>query len=337
MELSNENIDRLIVRYLSGNLELQDKRVLETWISNNQDNYDYFLKMKNLWEVTHPAFDVRSISTTKALSRIKLKMGLREKRVIRIYRYWSRVAAVLIIPILFALIYMVADRFVEQDYSKISYQKISAPYGTRIQMNLPDGSIVWLNSGGELKYPTKFKAGERSVYLNGEAFFEVEKDSLRPFRVEMGGLEIEVLGTSFDAIGYAADPARQVILKSGSVSISGEGLSRPVRLCPDQKFTQSVLQGEFSIEQVDARNYCQWFEERLVFYNMPLTDIMVNLERKYHVEIVLSPSLPANKRLSLVVQHEPLEDIMEVISRLMPVRCQIDGDRVFVTNRGKSR
>lgn len=156
MELSNENIDRLIVRYLSGNLELQDKRVLETWISNNQDNYDYFLKMKNLWEVTHPAFDVRSISTTKALSRIKLKMGLREKRVIRIYRYWSRVAAVLIIPILFALIYMVADRFVEQDYSKISYQKISAPYGTRIQMNLPDGSIVWLNSGGELKYPTKF-------------------------------------------------------------------------------------------------------------------------------------------------------------------------------------
>ena len=87
MELSNENIDRLIVRSLSGNLELQDKRVLETWISKNQDNYDYFLKMKNLWEVTHPAFDVRSISTTKALSRIKLKMGLREKRVIRIYRY----------------------------------------------------------------------------------------------------------------------------------------------------------------------------------------------------------------------------------------------------------
>ena len=128
MELSNENIDRLIVRYLSGNLESQDKRVLEMWISKNQDNYDYFLKMKNLWEVTHPAFDVRSISTTKALSRIKLKMGLREKRVIRIYRYWSRVAAVLIIPILFALIYMVADRFVEQDYSKISYQKISAPY-----------------------------------------------------------------------------------------------------------------------------------------------------------------------------------------------------------------
>ena len=51
MELSNENIDRLIVRYLSGNLESQDKRVLEMWISKNQDNYDYFLKMKNLWEV----------------------------------------------------------------------------------------------------------------------------------------------------------------------------------------------------------------------------------------------------------------------------------------------
>ena len=205
------------------------------------------------------------------------------------------------------------------------------------EFTLPDGTRVWLNEESRLAYDADFSGTVREVTLSGEAFFEVEKDSLRPFRVGMGGLEIEVLGTSFDAIGYAADPARQVILKNGSVSISGEGLSRPVRLCPDQKFTQDVLQGGFTIEQVDARNYCQWFEERLVFYNMPLTDIMVNLERKYHVEIVLSSSLPADRRLSLVVQHEPLEDIMEVISRLMPVRYQIDGDRVFVTGRGGSR
>ena len=91
MELSNENIDRLIVRYLSGNLELQDKRVLETWISNNQDNYDYFLKMKNLWEVTHPAFDVRSISTTKALSRIKLKIAPRIKKKVLIIQFKNRI------------------------------------------------------------------------------------------------------------------------------------------------------------------------------------------------------------------------------------------------------
>lgn len=204
------------------------------------------------------------------------------------------------------------------------------------EFTLPDGSRVWLNEESRLAYDADFSGSVREVTLSGEAFFEVEKDSLRPFRVGMGGLEIEVLGTSFDAIGYAADPARQVILKNGSVSISGEGLSRPVRLCPDQKFTQDVLQGGFTVEQVDARNYCQWFEERLVFYNMPLTDIMVNLERKYHVEIVLSSSLPADRPgCLLVVQHEPLEDIMEVISRLMPVRYQIDGDRVFVTSRSR--
>ena len=240
--------------------------------------------------------------------------------------FW-KYAAVLLVAII------LTGSVISQSYTVTEIAK----RGSHLAVTLPDGSKVNLNADSRLTYKPYQWIISRNVELQGEAFFEVEKDSLRPFRVEMGGLEIEVLGTSFDAIGYAADPARQVILKSGSVSISGEGLSRPVRLCPDQKFTQSVLQGEFSIEQVDARNYCQWFEERLVFYNMPLTDIMVNLERKYHVEIVLSPSLPANKRLSLVVQHEPLEDIMEVISRLMPVRCQIDGDRVFVTNRGKSR
>lgn len=232
MELSNENIDRLIVRYLSGNLESQDKRVLEMWISKNQDNYDYFLKMKNLWEVTHPAFDVRSISTTKALSRIKLKMGLREKRVIRIYRYWSRVAAVLIIPILFALIYMVADRFVEQDYSKISYQKISAPYGTRIQMNLPDGSIVWLNSGGELKYPTKFKAGERSVYLNGEAFFEVRSDKKNPFIVYTEDMEVKATGTAFNVEGYSNDTINAVTMVNGVVEVELDRSKERLNLKP---------------------------------------------------------------------------------------------------------
>lgn len=205
------------------------------------------------------------------------------------------------------------------------------------EFTLPDGTRVWLNEESRLGYEADFSGKIREVELSGEAFFEVRKDSLRPFRVGMNGLEIEVLGTSFDAIGYADDPAQRIILKSGSVRISGPQLTRPVRLRPDQKFTMDNLRGDFSVEQVDARNYCRWFEPRLVFDNTPLADIIINLERKYHVEIALSPYLSADKRLSLVVQHEPLEDIMEVIATLMPIRYQIDGSRVFVTNRIKSR
>ncbi len=194
---------------------------------------------------------------------------------------------------------------------------------------LPDGSRVWLNEESRLAYDADFSGRVREVTLSGEAFFEVESDLLRRSAStwEEGD---RGAGHFVRRDRIYADPARQVIAKAAPSASPAKGFRVLSWLCPDQKFTQNVLQGEFSAGRCTE---LPSGSRSLVFYNMPLTDIMVNLERKYHVEIVLSSSLPANKRLSLVVQHEPLEDIMEVISRLMPVRCQIDGDRVFVTNQ----
>lgn len=86
-------------------------------------------------------------------------------------------------------------------------------------------------------------------------------------------------------------------------------------------------------EKVDARNYSQWFSSRLIFDNTPLKDIIINLERRYNIEISLSSNISPEKRLSLVVCHEPLEDLMEVMSSLMSIRYRIDGNRVLITQR----
>ena len=87
------------------------------------------------------------------------------------------------------------------------------------------------------------------------------------------------------------------------------------------------------VEKVDARNYSQWFSPRLIFDNTPLKDIIINLERRYNIEISLSSNISPEKRLSLVVCHEPLEDLMEVMSSLMSIRYRIDGNRVLITQR----
>lgn len=86
-------------------------------------------------------------------------------------------------------------------------------------------------------------------------------------------------------------------------------------------------------KKVDARNYSQWFSPRLIFDNTPLKDIIINLERRYNIEISLSSNISPEKRLSLVVCHEPLEDLMEVMSSLMSIRYRIDGNRVLITQR----
>lgn len=201
------------------------------------------------------------------------------------------------------------------------------------EFTLPDGTKVWLNGESRLKYDADFSGKTRDVALTGEAFFEVRKDTLRPFRVSMNDLEIEVLGTSFDAMNYAFGSSEEVVLKTGSVKISGEYLRRPVTLRPDERFSLDRFSKRACVEKVDARNYSQWFSPRLIFDNTPLKDIIINLERRYNIEIALSSNISPEKRLSLVVCHEPLEDLMEVMSSLMSIRYRIDGNRVLITQR----
>ena len=184
-----------------------------------------------------------------------------------------------------------------------------------------------------LKYPAEFSGPTREVALSGEAFFEVSKDSLRPFRVNMDNLQVEVLGTSFDAIGYSFGSHQEIILKTGSVKVSGADLGKPVLLRPDEKLSLDTRTRQVTVRQVDARNYCSWFESRLIFDNTPLADIITNLERRYNVEIALSSHIRVDKRLSLVVYHEPLEDILDVMATLIPIRYRIDGNQVLITKK----
>ena len=153
------------------------------------------------------------------------------------------------------------------------------------------------------------------------------------FRVNMDNLQVEVLGTSFDAIGYSFGSHQEIILKTGSVKVSGADLGKPVLLRPDEKLSLDTRTRQVTVRQVDARNYCSWFESRLIFDNTPLADIITNLERRYNVEIALSSHIRVDKRLSLVVYHEPLEDILDVMATLIPIRYRIDGNQVLITKK----
>ena len=126
---------------------------------------------------------------------------------------------------------------------------------------------------------------------------------------------------------------QEIILKTGSVKVSGADLGKPVLLRPDEKLSLDTRTRQVTVRQVDARNYCSWFESRLIFDNTPLADIITNLERRYNVEIALSSHIRVDKRLSLVVYHEPLEDILDVMATLIPIRYRIDGNQVLITKK----
>ena len=199
---------------------------------------------------------------------------------------------------------------------------------------LPDGSKVWLNKNSWLAYNQKFGKRTRQVTLKGEGYFEVNRDERRPFIVKMqNGLDIKVLGTTFNACNYPSLNKAEVILRSGSVQVSDNGRNEYVILKPNQKFTWN--EGSAEISSVNAMNCCRWFEHRLVFDNVKLKDILENLSHKYQTEISLNVGNLADKHMSMTIRDESVEDILDILTTLLPIRWRYQGAEIIIENKTK--
>lgn len=199
---------------------------------------------------------------------------------------------------------------------------------------LPDGSKVWLNKNSWLAYNQKFGKRTRQVTLKGEGYFEVNRDEGRPFIVKMqNNLDIKVLGTTFNACNYPSLNKAEVILRSGSVQVSDNGRNEYVILKPNQKFTWN--EGTAEISSVNAMNCCRWFEHRLVFDNVKLKDIIENLSHKYQTEISLNVGNLADKHMSMTIRDESVEDILDILTTLLPIRWRYQGAEIIIENKTK--
>ena len=199
---------------------------------------------------------------------------------------------------------------------------------------LPDGSKVWLNKNSWLTYNQKFGKRTRQVALKGEGYFEVNRDERRPFIVKMqNGLDIKVLGTTFNACNYPSLNKAEVILRSGSVQVSDNGRNEYVILKPNQKFIWN--EGTSEISSVNAMNCCRWFEHRLVFDNVKLKDILENLSHKYQTEISLNVGNLADKHMSMTIRDESVEDILDILTTLLPIRWRYQGAEIIIENKTK--
>ena len=199
---------------------------------------------------------------------------------------------------------------------------------------LPDGSKVWLNKNSWLTYNQKFGKRTRQVALKGEGYFEVNRDEQRPFIVKMqNNLDIKVLGTTFNACNYPSLNKAEVILRSGSVQVSDNGRNEYVILKPNQKFTWN--EGTAEISSVNAMNCCRWFEHRLVFDNVKLKDILENLSHKYQTEISLNVGNLADKHMSMTIRDESVEDILDILTTLLPIRWRYQGAEIIIENKTK--
>lgn len=170
----------------------------------------------------------------------------------------------------------------------VLFNTLTTPRGGQYQVTLADGTVVWLNSGSSLRYPTVFVGAERKVEITGEAYFEVAKNPNQPFKVIINlasgdGGEVEVLGTHFNVNAYNDEPAVNTTLFEGSVKVktaAGTNFIKPGQQLQYNKLKQIKIDNNPDMEQVIA-----WKEGRFQFDNADINQVMRQLSRWYDIEV----------------------------------------------------
>lgn len=204
------------------------------------------------------------------------------------------------------------------------------PAGARYQLQLSDGTKVWMNSESELEYPVSFSANHRSVRLTGEAFFEVKENKNAPFKIEANGYEIVVYGTSLNISAYANDSFIQTTLVTGALEVnSREGDT--FRLDPGQMAMISHNNQEVSISNVDTRLYTSWRDGILHFHKISLKELAIKLERWYDVEIVFDSEQKSGLLFSGAMENSrDIRFLLKLIGQAANVEFEISEKQIYV-------
>ena len=205
-------------------------------------------------------------------------------------------------------------------------------YGERELVTLPDSSKVWLNSGSTLIYPSSFVSKERNVCLSGEAYFDVAKDSKRPFIVDANQVRLKVLGTTFNVCSYPNNPEITATLETGKIQIDVEGKKQHYVLSPNDQLVYNSQTGEVNISQVRADNFSEWRTGALYFDNTEFAKVITQLERTYNVKIHVRNARFNNQTIRAHFNsNESIDEVMAIIKMLIPaLHYEKQGNELYI-------
>lgn len=212
------------------------------------------------------------------------------------------------------------------------YNTLIIPRGGEYTLTLGDGTRIWLNAKTSLRFPEHFDCDEHIVYLDGEAYFEVAKDSSRRFKVITDRSEITVYGTEFNIRCYASEPVSETTLANGSIGFEHNGQS--FMLIPGQQARITTGNSEVKILKVDPVVYCSWHTGKFIFEHRSLQQILNQLSDWYDVDFVYSnPDLRHLHFTGDLERYADFADILSLIGMTTDVSFDICGSTVIVSRK----
>ena len=317
-------IYQLIELESQSKLNLHQKRELEEWIQLSANNLSDYKAYRKILTYSDRLVAMNRIDADNDLIKVKSRFS-KKGQVRKLYHTLQRIAAILVIPL---LIYTAWSVSVNLNFGpeKLSMNTTETTFGVRTQIQLSDGSKVWLNSGSKLVYPERFTGKSREVKLTGEAYFEVESDQKHPFYVDMGGYKIKATGTKFNISNYADANEMNTYLEHGVVSLIGYENGNEIKFSQLNEGELVVVdkdKNQFKTIVAGSRKYLGWIDGQLIFEKDPMMDVAARIGRWFNVEVIVKDQLLYDYVFTATFEKESLSEALNLLSYSSPIKYEI--------------
>lgn len=328
--------EELIIKYVKNECSKEEEFELYNWVQESEENERVFIEMKNLYVKSFMPKNKASLSdynnfmdnAVKKTNKINLK---------NIFSFSA--AAIIIILLALNLNYNwgfhpkeVLNTIPLASIEQKAINTLYVPKGVKGEIDLPDGSKVWLNSDSKISYSSNFIGNTREVEFSGEGYFKVVKDSLKPMIIRCPqGFRVEVYGTEFNIKSYNDDNIAQATLYSGSIKLVNNvaGKEMVYNMSP----SQSVCIKKQNIYKAPIKNKVEdlsaWKEGYLIFDSTPLCEAIATLERWHGVKIIIRNNQIKDLLINAKFETESISQIMELLKFSLGVDYTIS-DKIIV-------
>ena len=308
------NMD-FLKKYFAGQLTPQEEAQVQAWLVEHSEDPQV---QDALFNIMSEMESVDMVVSMPAYAKVSSKLGLDRKsrfeKVARKIGCWAMgIAACMMLPLLGALAY---QRLHVPEQAE--WVEVKVPYGQTDELLLSDGTLLHLNAGTRVTYPSVFLGNERRVFIEGEVFAEVAKNPEQPFIIESGDVDVKVLGTTFNFKAYDNTECVELILLEGAVQVDIDAATRKkqVRLHPGEMVQYDRKSGEIEMKDFQPHLYKGFHDDGSIhFFNLRLSDITSDLERLFGVKLVLlDEELSETRYFAWFSNNETLDQILDGIN-----------------------
>mgnify|MGYP002344393280 CR=1 FL=1 len=330
------HISEITVHILNGEHSEEEMREFMQWYNASMENKELFFQIKHIYELRNKDSNPDNEELLKSWDRLMKKIRLKQEPV-RLKKSTNKnLLRKISIAGVAAVILILTIIGIRINYANNSWIEVqSNTPGNIKKIELSDGSTVHLNASSTLKYPKKFNRKSRELFLDGEAYFNVTKDSSHPFIINLDNQQIEVLGTEFNVLAYSTDHIAVTTLITGSVKLttfeSDKSMKAEVILQPGDQAIFDKKTSTYQVVHAETENVASWIEGEYTFKKKSLEEIANRLEKIYHITFIIQDeSLKDKSYTGKFFSYQTIDEIVDILNFKNDIKYEIDNDTVLL-------